>query len=148
MAKDAPGSIAGKSASPSPDASFADERSEASEQRANRPIESRSSDGPISVVGIGASAGGLQNDMRFREFAENSADVFWIIDAANEKLEYLNRAYEDIWGEARGAVMRDLKRWKQLLHPDDRARVGDNLRQLLNGRRVTVEYRIVRPNDG
>ena len=149
MAKDAPGSTAGKSASPSQDASFADERSaEASEQRANRPSESRSSDEPISVVGIGASAGGLESEMRFREFAENSADVFWIIDAANEKLEYLNRAYEHIWGEARGAVMRDLKRWKQLLHPDDRARVGDNLRQLLNGRRVTVEYRIVRPNDG
>ena len=121
---------------------------EASEQRANRPSESRSSDEPISVVGIGASAGGLESEMRFREFAENSADVFWIIDAANEKLEYLNRAYEHIWGEARGAVMRDLERWKQLLHPDDRARVGDNLRQLLNGRRVTVEYRIVRPNDG
>ena len=46
------------------------------------------------------------------------------------------------------AVMRDLARWKELLHPDDRARVGDTLRQLLNGRRVTVEYRIVRPNDG
>ena len=89
-----------------------------------------------------------ESEMRFREFAENSADVFWIIDAPNEKLEYLNPAYERIWGEARGAVMHDFARWKQLLHPDDRARVGDNLRQLLNGRRATVEYRIVRPNDG
>ena len=148
MAKDAPGSIARKSASPSQDALFADERSvEASEQPATRPIGTRSSDEPISV-GIGASADGLESEMRFREFAENSADVFWIIGAANEKLEYLNRAYEHIWGEARSAVMRDLKRWKQLLHPDDRARVEDNLQQLLNGRRVTVEYRIVRPNDG
>ena len=66
----------------------------------------------------------------------------------NEKLEYLNPAYERIWGEARGAVMHDFARWKELLHPDDRARVGDTLRQLLNGRRMTVEYRIVRPNDG
>ena len=108
MAKDAPGSIARKSASPSQDALFADERSvEASEQPATRPIGTRSSDEPISV-GIGASAGGLESEMRFREFAENSADVFWIIGAANEKLEYLNRAYEHIWGEARGAVMHDL----------------------------------------
>ena len=76
------------------------------------------------MVGIGASAGGLESETRFREFAENSADVFWIIDAANEKLEYLNRAYERIWGEERGPVMRDLARWKELLHPDDRARVG------------------------
>jgi PAS domain S-box-containing protein len=151
MAKDAPGSTAGKSTSPSQDASFADDLSaEASEQRANRPSESRSSDEPISVVGIGASAGGggLESEIRFREFAENSADVFWIIDAASEKLEYLNPAYERIWGEAPGALMGDLARWKESLHPDDRARVGDNLRQLLNGRRTTVEYRIVRPNDG
>jgi len=89
-----------------------------------------------------------ESETRFREFAENSADVFWIIDAPNEKLEYLNPAYERIWGEARGAVMHDFARWKELLHPDDRARVGDTLRQLLNGRRMTVEYRIVRPDDG
>jgi PAS domain S-box-containing protein len=149
MAEDAPGSTAGKSANPSQYASFADERSaEATEQPAIRPIETRNSAEPISVVGIGAFAGGLESEIRFREFAENSADVFWIIDAANEKLEYLNRAYEHIWGEARTEVLRDLARWKQLLHPDDRARVGDNLRQLLNGRRATIEYRIVRPNDG
>ena len=112
MANDKPGSTAGKSASPS-QPSLADERSpQASEEPANRPSESRSSDETISVVGIGASAGGLESEMRFREFAENSADVFWIVDAADEKLEYLNRAYERIWGEARTEVMRDLVRWK------------------------------------
>ena len=61
MANDKPGSLAGKSASLSQDASLAEERSaEASEQPANRPIEIRGSDEPISVVGIGASAGGLK----------------------------------------------------------------------------------------
>ena len=89
-----------------------------------------------------------ESEARFRDFAENSAAVFWIIDAADERLEYLNPAYEDIWGETRGTVMRDLGRWKELLHPDDQARVGDRLRHLLIGERQTIEYRIVRPNDG
>ena len=44
--------------------------------------------------------------------------------------------------------MRDLAHWKELLHPDDRARIEGTLRQLLSGRRVTVEYRIIRANDG
>ncbi len=89
-----------------------------------------------------------ESETRFREFAENSAAVFWIIDAASEKLEYLNPAFEDIWGEMRDLIMRDLGRWKDLLHPDDRARVADSMRHLLNGERATIEYRIVRPNDG
>ena len=63
-----------------------------------------------------------ESETRFREFAENSADVFWIIDAAKEKLEYLNPAYERVWGEGRDAVMRDLAHWKEVVHPDDRAR--------------------------
>lgn len=89
-----------------------------------------------------------ETEMRFREFAENSSDVFWIIDAADGNLEYLSPAYERIWGEARGLVMRNSARWKELLHPDDRARAGDMRRHLLAGERVTLEYRIVRPNDG
>lgn len=89
-----------------------------------------------------------ESETRFREFAENSAAVFWIIDAASKKLEYLNPAYEQIWGEARKVAMGDLGRWKELLHPDDRARVEDTLQHLLTGKRATIEYRIIRPHDG
>jgi hypothetical protein len=54
------------------------------------------------MVGIGVSAGGLKSEMRFgslRKIPRTLLDY----RAANEKLEYLNRAYEHIWGEARGA---------------------------------------------
>jgi two-component system, chemotaxis family, CheB/CheR fusion protein len=89
-----------------------------------------------------------ESESRFRGFADNSAAAFWILAAENQKLEYLNPAYENIWGEARDVAMGDPGRWKELVHPDDRSRVGDMLRHLLSGERETIEYRIVRPNDG
>ena len=80
MAKDKPGSAAGKSASPSQNASLADERSpEASEEPANRPIETRRSDEPISVVGIGASAGGLEAIQQLMAKLPNDSGLSFVI---------------------------------------------------------------------
>jgi PAS domain S-box-containing protein len=85
---------------------------------------------------------------RFRQFAENSADVLWIIDAKTKQLEYLNPAYERTWGESREPIMRDLKRWEELVHPADRARVTGQLARVAQGGTFVNEYRIVRPSDG
>src|SRR6186713_956865 len=79
MAKDKPGSTAGKSASPS-QPSLADERSsEANELPANRTIETRSSDEPISVVGIGASAGGLKVIQQLMAQLPNDSGLSFVI---------------------------------------------------------------------
>ena len=59
---------------------LADERSaEASEQPANRPIESRSGDEPISVVGIGASAGGLKVIQQLMTELPNDSGLSFVI---------------------------------------------------------------------
>lgn len=44
--------------------------------------------------------------------------------------------------------MGDLGRWASLVHPDDRARAFAAMPRLLSGETHTVEYRIVRPEDG
>lgn len=88
------------------------------------------------------------SEERFRQFAENSADVFWIIDGRTHQLEYLNPAYETMFGEAREPILRDVGRWRELIHPDDREAGTDMLPRLLAGENVTVDYRIIRPNDG
>ena len=50
------------------------------------------------------------SEERFRQFAENSADVFWILDAKTQQLEYVNPIYEKMFGQPRELVMRDRKR--------------------------------------
>jgi PAS domain S-box-containing protein len=87
-----------------------------------------------------------ENEERFRDFAEASSDVLWVVDAASGNFEFLSPAYEVIWGETREAVMRDWGRWTQLLHPEDRDRVIGALRATLKGQRIELEYRIVRPD--
>jgi PAS domain S-box-containing protein len=95
------------------------------------------------------AAAGLQaSEERFRSFAENSANVLWIADPEGGRLEYLSRAYELVWGDRRELVMDDLGRWASLVHPDDRERAGAAMPRLLAGETHTVEYRIVRPDDG
>ena len=76
------------------------------------------------------------SEARFRGFAETSQDVLWISDAKRRKLEYLSPAFEQVWGGSRGAVMDDLRRWADLLHPEDRPAVLDLLHRALRGERV------------
>jgi PAS domain S-box-containing protein len=89
-----------------------------------------------------------ESEARFRQFAENSQDLLWIVDAEGERLEYLSPAYEHIFGEPPGAVMADLGRWAELVHPDDRAAAAGGMPRLLAGEVVTQEYRVVRPANG
>ncbi len=89
-----------------------------------------------------------ESEERFRQFAENSADTLWITNAQTRRLEYISPAYETTWGESRDVVMRNPERWKELLHPDDRPLLKNALDRLIAGEGATIEYRIVRPNDG
>jgi PAS domain S-box-containing protein len=88
------------------------------------------------------------SEERFRQFAENSADVFWIIDAETQRLEYLNPVYEQMWGEPRETLMRNSSHWLELVHPDDRARAEQAMPRALAGETFILEYRIVRRADG
>ncbi len=88
------------------------------------------------------------SEERFRQFAENSADVFWILNAATHQIEYVNPVYEKMWGESRESLMQDPYRWLAVVHPDDHAVASSALPRVLAGEVVTVQYRIVRPSDG
>jgi PAS domain S-box-containing protein len=96
-----------------------------------------------------AEAALRESEARFRTFTEHAPDTIYIVDGATRRLEYINPAFERIWGEPRAAVMADLGRWRALLHPEDRARVLAAFDGLIaRGQPVDTEYRILRASDG
>lgn len=88
------------------------------------------------------------SEERFRSYAEASADVIYILDLSTGRLEFLNAAFERIWGEPRSVLLEDVGRWAAMLHPEDRAAAEAVKQRLHGGEAVDSIYRIIRPSDG
>ena len=88
------------------------------------------------------------SEERFRQFAENSSDVFWILDAKTQRVEYVNPVYEKIFGQSRAEVLRDRTQRLEVVHPEDREKAAAGLPHALAGGTFVANYRIVRPADG
>ncbi|WP_052214265.1 PAS domain S-box protein [Belnapia sp. F-4-1] len=95
-----------------------------------------------------AEAALRESEERFRSFAENSADVLWIVGEQGARLEYLSPAFERIFGESRDHLLADLGRWRDLVHPGDHAAAFAAMPRALAGETVIAQYRVVRPADG
>jgi PAS domain S-box-containing protein len=87
-----------------------------------------------------------EKEERLWQFAEHSADVLWILDADAMQIEYLSPAFARIWGQAPAAVLGEMGRWMDTIHPDDRVGVLAALDSVLRGEVVVQHYRIVRPD--
>jgi PAS domain S-box-containing protein len=97
-----------------------------------------------------AEAALRDSEERFRQFAEASTDVIWILNAQSQQLEYRNPIFERVFGETRDNAPGDddLKAWLDLVVPEDRERALASIVRVLSGERVTSEYRFKRPCDG
>lgn len=90
----------------------------------------------------------MENEMLFREFAENINEVFWRTTPNMEKTLYVSPAYEEIWGRTRESLYKNPLNWLMAVLPEDRAKVSDTfLYQIQNNLpSVGIEYRISRPD--
>ncbi|WP_191062302.1 GAF domain-containing protein, partial [Geminicoccus harenae] len=90
-----------------------------------------------------------ESEQRFKQFGDASSDVIWIRNARTLRLEYLSQAFEAVYGQPRSALQAGTVRdWVRPMLAEDRGRVLANLRQVRQGRQVTLEYRIRRRSDG
>jgi PAS domain S-box-containing protein len=101
-----------------------------------------------AVLRARAEAALKDSEERFRQFAEHSSTVLWILDLETRQLEYLSPAYETIWGEPLEAALGDPEHWIRTIHPDDRARASTSIERVLQGEEGTQEYHIIRPDGG
>jgi two-component system cell cycle sensor histidine kinase/response regulator CckA len=74
-----------------------------------------------SIDPCGADSQHLQH---LRELAENVQDVFWLTDATNTTMLYVNPAYERVFGRSCAALYADAHDWLAAVHPEDRARMA------------------------
>jgi PAS domain S-box-containing protein len=87
-----------------------------------------------------------ESEERFRRIAETVTEVFWIADVDAQRIIYVSPGYEEVWGRSCGSLYLNPRSFLEAIHPDDRQRVRDNLRQKGAGVPFDHEYRIVRPD--
>jgi PAS domain S-box-containing protein len=87
-----------------------------------------------------------ETEARFRQFAEQVDQVFWMTDPAKAEMLYISPAYDRIWGRSATSLLAEPRSWLAAIHPDDRQAV---LQAALT-RQVSGEYdetyRIIRPD--
>ncbi len=87
-----------------------------------------------------------QSEERFRELAENIAEVFWLTDPAKNEMLYVSPTYEKIWARSRQSLYETPNHWFDAIHPDDRERVvkATLTKQVIG--QYDETYRILRPD--
>jgi PAS domain S-box-containing protein len=98
-----------------------------------------------SVLRARAETAQRESEERFRQFAEHSADILWILDADTMQFEYVSPAYEQVWGRSRSALQ-TRSQWIETIHVEDRERALRATEAVLRGETVVKEYRVVRPD--
>jgi two-component system, sensor histidine kinase and response regulator len=84
---------------------------------------------------------------RFRQLAENIHEIFWMMDARDERIIYISAGYEEVSGRTRPSLYERPRSWVEAIHPDDRDRMIENVEQYRKGMFPEAEFRLVR-SDG
>ena len=88
-----------------------------------------------------------ESEERFQQMASHVGEIFWMIDAENMEIIYVNQAYETITGRSCKSVRENPKSYEDLIHPEDRIRVLCRLEETLQTGRFDEEFRIIRPDN-
>ena len=72
------------------------------------------------VVHLQSQAALRASEEKFRQLADTINEVFWIFDNRQQRLVYLNPAYEKIWGRSCESLYEAPRAWADAIHPDDR----------------------------
>lgn len=87
-----------------------------------------------------------QSEWLFRQFAENSSDIFWVISSNLDAIIYLSPNFEKVLGFSREQI-HSMKEWYEMLHPLDRLKFMEAVRKLLASEPfVYIDYRLICPD--
>lgn len=83
-----------------------------------------------------------ESEEKFRQLAETIDSVFWIWDAAIQRIIYVSPAYEKLWGGNSQKLMNNPFDWLTMVVPDDRRRVENLFLKRMGLKSLDIEYRI------
>jgi PAS domain S-box-containing protein len=86
-----------------------------------------------------------ESESKFRELAEAIREVFWITNADCSKVQYVNPAYEEVWGRSRQSIYDQPRSFADAIVPEDRPRVLTALENMATCG-MDEEFRIERPD--
>ncbi len=95
--------------------------------------------------GEAADAALRRSEEMFGILASSIEDVFYITNLRENRLEYLSPSYERVWGRP-VETLDDLSRFAESIHPEDHTRMQADKALQAKGKRVTAEYRMIRPD--
>jgi PAS domain S-box-containing protein len=93
-----------------------------------------------------AEAALRESEERFQQMASNIMEIFWMLDAENMKVLYVNPAYEIITGRSCESLEKDPKSYEEVIHPEDRVRVLSRLGEAVQTGQFDEEFRITKPD--
>ena len=92
------------------------------------------------------TASALQtSESEFRQMAGNIQEIFWSVDIQEKKILYINQAYETITGRSCQALIEDPSSHREVIHPDDRDRILQQLEEASQTGHFDDRFRITRP---
>lgn len=86
------------------------------------------------------------SEERFQQMATNIQEIFWMLDAENMTVLYVNQAYETITGRSCQSLKEDPKSYEEVIYCEDRSRVLSRLGESVRTGRFDEEFRIIKPD--
>ncbi len=85
------------------------------------------------------------NETLFRQLAESIREVLWVATPDRSRVEYVNPAFEEIFGRSRALVYENPEVFRAAIVPEDRDRVAEAFAGVTR-EEAEAEYRIARPD--
>ncbi len=87
-----------------------------------------------------------KSEERLDGILRSSKEIIWFASMAPEKILFLNEISEKIYGRPVEEFYKNPNLWLEVVHPEDRERVGRISQKLLETGKKELEYRILQPD--
>ena len=87
-----------------------------------------------------------ESENKLRQITENTHEVFWLRDADNKRILYVNPAYEKVWGRSVESLYKNPNTVLDSIYENDKQRFTNELNSYRNTEDFNITCRIQRPD--